>query len=335
MATAKKLPSGNWRVLVYTGTSSGKRQYKSFTAPTKKQAEYDAALFGVRRKRVDTALTVGEAIDRYIDSKAAVLSPKTISEYRAIRKRGNTKFMSLKLDKITDEQIQTEISEFSTTHSPKTTRNVFALFKSAARLFRTDFAPVVTLPQPERTEVAIPTDDAVKQLLGASTGDLKIAIMLAAMLGLRRSEICGLNWSDIKENTVNISKAVVMDEGRKWVTKTTKTTLSTRTLEMPDVLSAYLAPLRGKGAVISLSPDAVTHDFIELCKSLGISIHFHSLRHYYASTLLEMGVPDMYAMRHMGHSSTSMLKAVYQHIKDKRQQEIDRQIDDKLTSLFG
>ena len=335
MATAKKLPSGNWRVLVYTGTSSGKRQYKSFTAPTKKQAEYDAALFGVRHKRADSGLTVGEAIERYIDSKAAVLSPKTISEYRAILRRGNPVFMSLKLDKITDEQIQTEISEFSTTHSPKTTRNVFALFRSAVRLFRADFSPAVTFPQLDRQEVAIPTDDAVKRLIGASSGDLKTAIMLAALLGLRRSEICALNWSDVKERTVSVSKAVVMDEGRQWVTKTTKTTLSTRTLETPGVLSDYLVPLRGKGAVISMTPDDVTHNFIELCKSLGISIHFHSLRHYYASTLLEMGVPDMYAMRRMGHSSTSMLKAVYQHIKDKRQQEIDRQIDDKLTSLFG
>lgn len=335
MATAKKLPSGNWRVLIYTGTDNGKRQYKSFTAATKKQAEYNAALFGVKRKRPDTGITVGDAIDRYIDSKSAVLSPKTINEYRAIRKRGNDRFMALKLDKITDEQIQTEISDFSTTHSPKTTRNVFALFRSAARLFRADFAPVVTLPQSERTEVTIPTDEAVKQLLGASTGDLKTAVMLAALLGLRRSEICGLNWSDVKERTVSINKAVVMDESRNWVTKTTKTTLSTRTLEMPGTLSAYLEPLRSKGAVIGLSPDDVTVDFIELCKTLGINVHFHSLRHYYASTLLEMGVPDMYTMRRMGHSSTSMLKAVYQHIKDKRQQEIDQQINDKMSALFG
>ena len=41
MATAKKLPSGKYRCLVYTGKGTdGKREYKSFTADTKKEAEY-------------------------------------------------------------------------------------------------------------------------------------------------------------------------------------------------------------------------------------------------------------------------------------------------------
>ena len=41
MATAKKLPSGSWRVQLYAGkTPDGKRRYLSFTANTKKEAEY-------------------------------------------------------------------------------------------------------------------------------------------------------------------------------------------------------------------------------------------------------------------------------------------------------
>ena len=40
MASAKKLKSGNWRCLAYIGKDKeGKRLYKSFTAPTKKEAE--------------------------------------------------------------------------------------------------------------------------------------------------------------------------------------------------------------------------------------------------------------------------------------------------------
>ena len=40
MATAKKLPSGSYRVRVYVGASAnGKKKYKSITAPTKKEAE--------------------------------------------------------------------------------------------------------------------------------------------------------------------------------------------------------------------------------------------------------------------------------------------------------
>ena len=44
MATAKRLPSGSYRVQVYSHTdSTGRRHYESFTAPTKREAEMLAA----------------------------------------------------------------------------------------------------------------------------------------------------------------------------------------------------------------------------------------------------------------------------------------------------
>ena len=78
MATAKKLPSGNYRVLVYTGKdASGKRQYKSFTDPDKRTAEFLASEYLTRKRKGSTAaeLTLAQAIEQYIDSKEHVLSP--------------------------------------------------------------------------------------------------------------------------------------------------------------------------------------------------------------------------------------------------------------------
>ena len=69
MATAKKLPSGQWRVLAYIGTGpDGKRQYKSFTAGTKKEAEYMAAEYKLTEQRPSSPskMTVGQLIDQNI-----------------------------------------------------------------------------------------------------------------------------------------------------------------------------------------------------------------------------------------------------------------------------
>ena len=52
MAKAKKLPSGNWRARVSYTDPDGKRRYQSFTAATKKEAEYAAAEFALDRKRM-------------------------------------------------------------------------------------------------------------------------------------------------------------------------------------------------------------------------------------------------------------------------------------------
>ena len=64
MATAKKTASGNWRVLAYTGKGAdGKRRYKSFTAPTKKEAELLAAQYMMQEEaREKTGMTVGEQL---------------------------------------------------------------------------------------------------------------------------------------------------------------------------------------------------------------------------------------------------------------------------------
>ena len=75
MAKAKKLPSGSWRVNQYVGKDeNGKRIYKSFTASTKKEAEFIAAeyVMKARHSKVPQNITLGEAMERYIESKSNI-----------------------------------------------------------------------------------------------------------------------------------------------------------------------------------------------------------------------------------------------------------------------
>jgi integrase len=336
MATAHKLPSGNWRVLAYTGTVDGKRQYKSFTAATKREAEYQAALSAVRRKRASSSLTVGEAIDRYIASKSAVLSPKTVREYKGLRRYIFPGIVGERIDRLTDEQIQAAVNQYSVGRKYKTVRNALALLTSSVRLFKADFRPVVTLPQRNRVTINVPTDNAVQALINASHGELRVVILLSAVLGLRRSEICALTWPDIGTNTISVSKAMVVDEFKHSVIKATKTTSSTRVLKAPQfVLDEINALPHSSKQVIPVDPENVTNRFRRLVKKLDCPMRLHDLRHFFASTLLEMGVPDLYAMQRMGHASTDMLKRIYQHVKETKDQEIDRAIDQRMNGLFG
>ena len=80
MASAKKLPSGSWRVNLYIGkTPDGKRQYKSFTADTKKEAEFLAAQYNQNHIDVNRSeLPLSAAVERYIKSKENGLSPATV-----------------------------------------------------------------------------------------------------------------------------------------------------------------------------------------------------------------------------------------------------------------
>ena len=81
MANAKQLPSGSWRVQVYAGKDAAEKpQYCSFTAPTKKEAEYNALQFQLHHKEVSrdgSALTLDEAMRKYIESKDSILFRST------------------------------------------------------------------------------------------------------------------------------------------------------------------------------------------------------------------------------------------------------------------
>ena len=96
MATAKKLPSGSWRCLVYShtenirqkdGTVKKKRIYESFTCddPTargKRKCEQIAAEWAANKDAGVTVenITLGVAYDRYIESKNKYIVSQLQSE---------------------------------------------------------------------------------------------------------------------------------------------------------------------------------------------------------------------------------------------------------------
>ena len=107
MPKAKKLPSGAWQTYVYSHTENGKRKYISFTAGTKAEAELKAAEYKANKKRqryVD--ITVGEAIDRYIESKSGILSPSTLREYLRSAEHDLDELRPKKIKNLTSEDLQ-------------------------------------------------------------------------------------------------------------------------------------------------------------------------------------------------------------------------------------
>lgn len=327
MARAKKLPSGSWRVRACVGKSEGKYIYKSFTAATRKEAEYAAAqyLAGQREKAGPGALTVGEAIDRYIDARSAVLSPSTICAYRKIRKNNLSSVMGVRLDQLTPEAVQRAVNEEAMTHSPKTVRNQYALLTAAMAVYTPSMAMPVHLPPKVRVEVEIPDAAAMRAILDDVRGTrLELPVLLAAAMGLRRSEICALTPADYDGHALTISKAAVMGDDGAIHIKAPKSYAGARVLAVPDVVADALQrhPLP-----VGMTPVAITDSFERACRRVGVHVRFHALRHYYASSLLALGVPDKYAMQRMGHATPHMLKAVYQHVQPDKQKSLDAAIN--------
>jgi len=311
MSKAKKLPSGAWNVSVYSHTENGKRKYVSFTAGTKAEAELKAAEYKANKKRqryVD--ITVGEAIDRYVESKSGVLSPSTLREYRRSAAHDLNKLRPKKIKNLTSEDLQLFVTHLTLAgKSEKTIRNNIALVRASVALFQPDINYRVSLPPKRISRPISPSDEAIQALLDNSQGNLHKAILLG-IRGMRRGEICALMYEDINGGYAHIHADMIKDSNHKWIIKERpKTEGSDRIIRVPDLGD-------GTGRIVTCTPDVITHHFARLRKKLGISIRFHDLRHYFASTAAILNIPDIYTADFGGWSragNAPVMKSVYQN----------------------
>lgn len=325
MATAKRLPSGKWRCLAYVGKAVNKSGYKSFTASTKKEAERLALEFEQGQQTPVTDLTVKTAIDQYIASKQNILSPSTVAGYKKIARSGLFTLMPVPVKSLTNPRIQDYFNTAAKTKSAKTLKNEYALLRSSISAVAPKFAFDVHLPMVYRAEMHIPDDAGVRRLLEQANTPMKKAISLAAVVGLRRSEICALTTEDIDPSTgrISITKAIVKDEDGKWVTKAPKTKTSKRTVVAPpELCTQLLSGVVPGGKIVPLVPNSITEDFERIrARADCPGIRFHDLRHYAVSVMIALNIPTKYIMNITGHATPNMVNNVYGHIMDDRQKE--------------
>ncbi len=334
MANAKKLPSGSWRVMLYVGKDeNGKRVYKSFTADTKKEAEYLAASYNLKRKEKPRGLTVGDAIDGYIASKANVLSPTTIGGYRVSRRNQLQGLMDTPLDRIDNITIQQEINREAARLSPKSIRNAHGLLSAALGMYLPDFTIRTTLPAKEHKIKDLPT---AEQVLDAVRGtDIELPVTLALWLGLRMSEVRGIRYGDIKDGILTIRNVRIKFGDQVIEKERAKTYNSTRQLRIPERLLKMIPAGAPDDYVVQTSACTLTKKIKRLVKdATGKDMTFHDLRHLNASVMLSLGVPDKYAMERGGWSTNSTLKTVYQHTFSEKRQEVDALVDRYFEELY-
>lgn len=352
MATAKKLPSGSWRCQVLSHTEEytkpdgtiGKRKIrKSFTCddPTKRGkriCEQMAAEWAASKEQSSTAagsLKFRDALEDYISSRENILSPCTIRDYRGIQRNYIPSLMEIKIDDITQDDIQKAINLEAVKLSPKTVRNIHGLISAVLRVYRPSMALNTALPKKKRVELYIPSDAEVKILMKAVQGtELEIPVLLAAFGPMRRGEICALEHSDINGNVIHVCKNMVRTIDNRWIIKTPKSFAGDRYIVFPDDV---IRKLPGRpGRVVSLNPGQLTDKFEKCLKKCNLPhFRFHDLRHYSASILHALGIPDVYIMQRGGWGNDGTLKAVYRHALSDKAQEMNKLANEHFEDLLS
>lgn len=199
----------------------------------------------------------------------------------------------------------------------------------------------------EKHQVVIPSQDTIAKMLEAANnlaGSYPLYVRTAVLTGCRAGELRGLQWRhvDFAAATVTVEQRAEQD-GTIGLPKTVS---GHRTVPVPAGLlkklrQAFMASGRDLDRFVFTDPprkpakpkkgeapkpaplptnEPLDHDnfgnrhWRPMLKRLELEgLDFHHLRHYYASALLNAGVPITEVSRRLGHADPAITLKIYSH----------------------
>lgn len=156
-----------------------------------------------------------------------------------------------------------------------------------------------------------------------------LAALLGLYTGLRLGEVCALQWTDVdwEGRTIAVRRTVQRTVGQNGLrVGTPKTAQSRRVIPVPEFLLNMLAQMERQSQWIfghgdlPAEPRTVQRRLAHTAQALGMQgVHFHTLRHTFATRLMELGVDVKTVSVLLGHSNTRTTLEFYAHSLPEQQ----------------
>ncbi len=365
---------GAWRAQFYVGKDpiTGRKVRKAVTIREpntkagRRAAEVEAArIFSeLNPDQPSDFPTVAELAERWFEVRSPEWSPTTVSNYRSFLDRIILPSLGHhQVDELTVYQIDVFYSRVMKAGgvngrplSPTSVRRVHgvlrAMLEQARRWGMIRWNPCVdaTLPKQRPVDNRVPTPDEVRRILEACDTTWELALLrTAAVTGMRRGELAGLQWDDIDRTTLLVRRSVV-DPGGEIVVKSTKSGHARSTSVDPstvELLERHRAEVQMRAAEEGLGvgewvwstdvahrepvrPDFLSHVSTRIRKRAGLTgVRLHDLRGFAVTHSLAVANPRQVADR-VGHRSTATSLDIYAQSVD----ELDQTIATHLCGLL-
>lgn len=225
----------------------------------------------------------------------------------------------------------------------------------------------VSLPRREKPEIRVLSQLEQNTLLRAIEGEKsEMAVVLDLSTGLRLGELLALTWDDIdlENGVIRITKSLYRiqtkqqsyEEGQertKLVIQPVKTQNGVRSVPIPANVLIKLIQHKTKqlndkneyenkafgdynpinyvfcsSVGTPIEPRSLIRSFHRMVKNAGINkANIHSLRHTYATRLLEAGVAPKIVQELLGHSSITITLDTYTHVLPETKTEAIAKLD--------
>lgn len=191
-------------------------------------------------------------------------------------------------------------------------------------------------------------------LVQSDTLQHQVIVVLALYTGMRRGEICGLEWKDInfKYAIINVSRSSLYLPGKGIFTDETKNTSSIRPIKVPDHVIQLLKKYRlqqkeqrlklgdrwqNSGRILvqwngaPIHPSTVTNWFHTFILNSDLpDIHLHSIRHTNITLQIAGGIPLTTVAARAGHANSSTTSKIYAHAIQSSEEAASQYLDNIL-----
>jgi integrase len=364
------MENGSWRGYV---TVDGKR--RTFTAATKQEADRMRRDLVIQRDTGRLSATKMMTLSIWVEKWLEIRKhkPSTAAGYRQnIRAYINPSIGHLRLDKLTPEHVEAMLAGLvrkgiggSVQHQCHSI--VRASLAEAVRRGHSqrNAAAVIRAPKVNKVKNRSLSDAEVQAILKTAEGTpLEARWHLSLLLGLRPSEVLGIEWQDIdfRRGLLHVHQQLQFNRDHGlMIVPTPKSLSGNRTIPLPAYLVAMLRQHRKNESAKLLAlgerrirwewegriPTFVftmTHGqplrprndddrWHELLEAAGVApIHRYVARHTAASSMIASSVDIATVSETLGHHSPGFTFGVYVHAIDERKHELAEMLDRRITS---
>lgn len=352
---------GVWELRVFVGRDriTGKPRQKSKTHRGSERSAQTALAKLVTEvadgKHGGTNASVDDLLTAWLKDAERNTSPATMAVYRAsVKSHLKPALGHLKVSKLgvhdLDELYRAMGERGVSVYVIRQAHSAIRAALSAGQRWSWVTQNVATLARPPKVpqgEVVAATSDQVRRLivrLELTDPDLAHIVLLAALTGCRRGELCALRWDDWDGDRLHVrrrrieseghvtehagtkggkGKRIVIDELGIATLARLKALQEARATEAGTKLpkNGYLLSTEGLG-VTPRRPKNVSSAVGEAARAIGMpEIHLHSLRHYAATELIASGQDVRTVAERLGHADPALTLRVYSHVIEARERE--------------
>ena len=207
-----------------------------------------------------------------------------------------------------------------------------------------------TIPKIEKKAKPVLLEEQIEQFMKVVEDDLMWHdfFYTELMTGLRRGEICGLQWKDFDEEagTLHVQRTIKF-LNKSLIIGETKTNEGNRKFVLPKSVAdmfrerkktcctEWIFPQQYKPE-LPVNPATAYHALKRILAEAGLpDMRFHDLRHTFATHAASSGIDPRTLSGILGHTKASFTLDTYTHVTTDMQKQAAKVVTSYLTDIFG